>query len=272
VAQFREDHELGAGNAAGEQLGVAQVHHGVGGTLQHQRACADARLPQQAGVPCARDGLGGPRAGDGRPAALEFDETVGESVLALAARRQGILHVAAQRNLGGHAALRRDQPQRGGGHGVGEGPARRGGHQNQGVNAPRVVDRQLLGHHAAQAHAHHVSPADPGPIEHGHDVSGHVGDIERGGRQPAAPASPVVHQHQPEMPPQLPQHRPPPGAVQSHPLDQDQPGPPPVQLPSQFVGDPQLTTAGIPRPAHVVAALSTLAIACKVYQAHVYPQ
>jgi hypothetical protein len=135
-----------------------------------------------------------------------------------------------------------------------------------------VVNRQLLSHHAAQARAHHVGPADPCPIEHGHDVSGHVGDVKRIGREAASPASPVVHQHQPEMPPQFPQHRPPPGAVQAQPLDQDQPGPPPIQLSPQLVGDPQLTAAGIPRPAHVVAALSTLTIGCKVYQARVCPQ
>src|SRR5204862_8245580 len=109
-------------------------------------------------------------------------------------------------------------------------------------------------------------------IEHGHDVSGHVGNVKRSGRQAAAPASPVVYQDKPEMPPQFPQHRPPPGAVQAQPLDQDQPGPPPMQLPPQLIGDLQLTAAGIPCPAHVVAALSTLAIGCKVYRALIYPR
>ena len=132
-----------------------------------------------------------------------------------AAHRQGILHVAAQRNLARHAAGRGDQPQRGGWHGVGEGPAGRRGHENQGVNPLAVVNRQLLSHHAAQARAHHVGPADPRLIKHGDDVSSHVGDIKRSSWQAAAPAPPVVHQHEPEVPPQFPQHRPPPGAVQS---------------------------------------------------------
>jgi len=261
MAQLREDHELSAGNAAGEQLSVARVHHGVSGALQHQRACADARLPQHAGVPRARGGLGTPRAGRRRAGTLELDEAVGEPGLALAAaHRQGILHVAAQRHLARHAAGRGDQPQRGGRHGVGEGPARRGGHEDQRVNPLGVVNRQLLSHHAAQARAHHVGAAYPRLIKHGDDVSSHVGDIKRGGRLAAAPASPVVHQHKPEMPPQFPQHRPPPGAVQNHPLDQDQPGPPPRPPSPQLVRDPQLTAAGIPRPAHLVPAgsVSTL--------------
>ena len=64
MAQFREDHELGAGNAAGEELGVARIHHGVGGTLQLQQLQAQvADLGEQA----APGQQAGGQPGDGWP-------------------------------------------------------------------------------------------------------------------------------------------------------------------------------------------------------------
>ena len=45
MPQFREDHELRARDAVREQLAVARIDHGVRGSVQDQRACADARLP-----------------------------------------------------------------------------------------------------------------------------------------------------------------------------------------------------------------------------------
>ena len=166
-------------------------------------------------------------------------------------RRQGVFRVAAPRRLGRHAGGRHDQPHGGGGHGVGEGPARSRARQDETVNAFRVGDRQFLGHHAAQARPQHVGPADAGGIEHGHDVAGHVGYGERAGRPVAVPDAAVVHQHQPEVAPQFPQHRFPAETVQAHSLDQDQPRPPPVHGPAQLVGDPQRAVAGVPGPVHL---------------------
>jgi hypothetical protein len=65
---------------------------------------------------------------------------------------------------------------------------------------------------------HHVSPADASGIEHGDDIAGHVGYGKQSGRPVAAPAPPVVHQHKPEVAPQFPPHRFPPGTVETHPL------------------------------------------------------
>src|ERR1022692_4057161 len=91
-------------------------------------------------------------------------------------------------------------------------------------------------------------------IEHSEDIIGHIGDAKRSGRQVAAPASPVVHQHEPEMLLQLPYDRFPPEAIETHPLDQHQPWPPPMRHSTELVGDPQLTAAGIPRP-HIASSL-----------------
>ena len=83
---------------------------------------------------------------------------------------------------------------------IGEGPARRGRHQDEIANALRVVNRQFLSDHAAQAYPHHVGSPDARAVEHGEDIAGHVSDAERARRKIAASASPVVHQHQPEVP------------------------------------------------------------------------
>jgi hypothetical protein len=98
-----------------------------------------------------------------------------------------------------------------------------------------------------------VGLADASGIEHGDDIGGHGGYGKQAGRPVAAPASAVVYQHKPEVAPQFPPHRLPPGPVEAHPLDQDQPRPPPVHSSAQFVGDPQLTAAGVPGPGHVVS-------------------
>ena len=84
-----------------------------------------------------------------------------------------------------------------------------------------MVDGQFLSHHAAEAHAHRVGSADTCVVEHGDDIASHVGDAERAGWQVAEPASPVVHQHKPEMAAQLPRYRVPSVAVETHPLDQN---------------------------------------------------
>src|SRR6266571_3392937 len=69
---------------------------------------------------------------------------------------------------------------------------------------------------------------------------------------PAISATP----NEPVGRPLFPQHRLPPEAVKAHALDQNQPWPPPVQRSTQLVGDPQLTAAGIPRPAHIASSFS----------------
>ena len=92
-------------------------------------------------------------------------------------------------------------------HGESERPAGRRGRQDEPVNPIRVVNGQFLGHHAAEAHAHNVGSADTCVVERGDDVASHVGDAKRTGGQVAQAASPVVHQHQPEMPAQLPRYR-----------------------------------------------------------------
>jgi hypothetical protein len=63
-----------------------------------------------------------------------------------------------------------------------------------------VADGQFLGHHAAQARAEHVGPADAGRVEHRDDVIGHVGHAEPATRPVAVPRTPVVHQEEPEVP------------------------------------------------------------------------
>ena len=61
----------------------------------------------------------------------------------------------------------------------------------------------------------------PASVEHGDDITSHVGDAERAGWQVAEPASAVVHKHKPEMAPQLPRYRVPTVAVETHSLDQN---------------------------------------------------
>jgi len=102
-----------------------------------------------------------------------------------------------------------------------------------------------------------VGPADASGIEHGDDIAGHGGYAKQAGRPVTAPEPPVVHQHQPEMVPQFPQHRIPPGTVETHPLDQDQPWPP-VHSSAQLVGDPQVTAAGVPGPAHIASSAAAV--------------
>jgi hypothetical protein len=99
-----------------------------------------------------------------------------------------------------------------------------------------------------------VGPADASSIEHGDDIAGHVGYGKQSGRPVAAPAPPVVRQHKPEVAPQFPLHRLPPGPVETHPLDQNQPWPPPVHSSAQLVSDPQLTVKGVPGPAHLACS------------------
>ena len=249
MAQLRDRHQPGTRDAVREQLSVARVDDGVRAAVQDQRACLNARLPQAPRVPCSRGSLGRPGAAVGRPGALELDQAVDDFRILLAGpRRQRIFRVAAQRRPGRQAGRRRDQPHGGRGHPVGERPARCGAGQNETVDSLRVGDGHLLGHHAAQAHPHDVCPADPGGIEHGNDIAGHVGHAERTGRPVAAPGTPVIHQYQPEAPPQFPQHRLPPETVEAHPLNQDQPRPP-AHRSAQLVRDPQPAARRVPGPA-----------------------
>jgi hypothetical protein len=193
--------------------------------------------------------LGRHRFGVGLPGALDVDEAVYDFWLALdGVRRQGVLRVPAQRSLACHAPCRREEPHGDGWHRECERPAGRRGHQDERVDPVRVVHGQFLSHHAAQAHAHNVGSADTRIVEHGDDITSHVRDAERPGRQVAQSDSPVVHQYKPEMPPQLPRYRLPSVAVESHPLDQNQPWPLPVQLSTELVGDSQLTVRGVARP------------------------
>jgi len=263
MTQLGEGHEPGPWDAVREQPAVARVDHGVRAAVQDQRAGTDAPLPQAAGVPCSRGCLGRPDPGVRWPGALELEEAVHEfRMVPDGGHRQGVFRVAAPRPLGRHVGGRRDQPHRGGGHRVGEGPARRGAHQDEAVDAFRVADRQFLGHHAAQARPHHVGPAYAGGVEHRDDVAGHVGDGERAGRPVAVPDAAVVHQHKPEVPPQFPQHGFPAETVQAHPLDQDQPRPPPVHGAAQLVGDPQRAAAGVPDPVHLAGKPVYIASTC----------
>jgi hypothetical protein len=120
---------------------------------------------------------------------LKFDEAIDEfwTTLEGGAPSKGILRVAAQRHLARHVAGRRDQPRRDGRHRVGEGPTRCRGHKNEALHPLWVVNRQLLSHHAAQAHPHHVGPADTCAIEHGDDITRHIGDAKRTCRQALYP-------------------------------------------------------------------------------------
>jgi hypothetical protein len=79
--------------------------------------------------------------------------------------------MAARRNLPGQAAGPGDQRRGDGWHGIGEGPARRGRHQDEIANALWVVNRHFLSDHAAQAYPHHVSSADARAVKHGEDVA-----------------------------------------------------------------------------------------------------
>jgi hypothetical protein len=103
-----------------------------------------------------------------------------------------------------------------------------------------------------------MGPVDARGIEHGDDITGHVGHGERPGRPVAVSGSPVVDQHQPEPAAQLLQHRLPPRAVEPHPLDQDQPGPLPAHGATQVIGDPHVTAAGMPDTAHAAPALMAI--------------
>ncbi len=222
MAQLGEGHEPGSRDAVREQPAVARVDHGIRAAVQDQRAGADTRFPQPADVPCSRCRLGWQHVGVRWAGALQLKEA-GHEFWAVpdSVRRQGVFHVAAPRRRGRHAGGRDEHPYGGGRHGVGEGPARSRARQHETVNSLRVADRQLLGHHAAQARPQHVGLADAGGVEHRDDIAGHVGDGERAGRPVAVPDAAVVHQHEPEVPPQFPQHGFPAETVQAHPLDQD---------------------------------------------------
>jgi hypothetical protein len=73
MTQLGEDHQLGARDAAREQPRVARVDHGVGATVQDQRAGLDAPLPQPSGVPGSRGRLGRQGRGVRWPGTLDLD-------------------------------------------------------------------------------------------------------------------------------------------------------------------------------------------------------
>ena len=183
MAQLGEGHEPGSRDAVREQPAVARVDHGIRAAVQDQRAGADTRFPQPADVPCSRCRLGWQHVGVRWAGALQLEEA-GHEFWAVpdSVRRQGVFHVAAPRRRGRHAGGRDEHPYGGGRHGVGEGPARSRARQHETVNSLRVADRQLLGHHAAQARPQHVGLGDAGGVEHRDDIAGHVGDGERAGR------------------------------------------------------------------------------------------
>ena len=107
---------------------------------------------------------------------LQLEKAIDEFWMALdGPRGQGILRVAAPCHLGPDDGGDQDQPHGGRGHGVGEGPARCRAGKDETVDPLGVGNRQLLGHHPAQAGPHHVGPADASGIEHGDDIAGHGG-------------------------------------------------------------------------------------------------
>ena len=71
---------------------------------------------------------------------------------------------------------------------VGKGPAGRGDTRTEVVHPVRVVERQFLSDHAAQAYPITWALLMPAAVEHGEDVPGHIGDAERAVRQAAASA------------------------------------------------------------------------------------
>jgi hypothetical protein len=161
-------------------------------------------LPQSPGVQRSRGGLGRQRRRVRRLGVLQLEKAIDEFWMVLdGPRRQGILRVAAPCYLGREASGRQDQPHGGTGHGAGEGPARCRARQDETVDPLRVGNRQLLGHHPAQARPHYVGLADASVIEHRDDIAGHGGYRKQAGRPVAAAAPPVVHQHKPEVAPQF---------------------------------------------------------------------
>jgi hypothetical protein len=241
MAEAGEGHQPGARDPVGQQPPVAWVDDGIGVALQDQRAGPDTGLPLPRGIAGARDRLGRQRAAVRRvprAALLELQQTADEFGLVLdGPRGQGVLGEAAPFLLGAQAGGPDELSHRGHGHGIGERPARRGAGQDQGVDPLRVGDGQFLGHQAAQARPQHVGPANTGIVEHGQDVTGHVGHAEPAGPAVAVPEPAVVDEDEAEVTLEVRQHGLPASAVEAHALDQDQPGPPPAQGAAQLVSD-----------------------------------
>ena len=191
--------EPGIRDSPGEKPRVARVDHGVRVAVHDQRARLDARLPQLARVPRSRASLGRQEPGIRGPRAEGADQAVDEFWLAQhGTLGQRVLDMAAHGGFRRHPGGRGDEPHGRRGHRVGERPARRRADQDEAVDSLRVLDRELLGYHAAQARAQQVGTVHPGSVEHREDVTHHVGYRERARRAITAPESPVVDEHQPE--------------------------------------------------------------------------
>ena len=83
-----------------------------------------------------------------------------------------------------------------------------------------MPDREILRDHSAQARAEDMNGAGPDVIKDGEDIADH-GLHAHGARGTAADA-PVVHEHQPEPPAQVPNDRPPARRVEAKALDEQE--------------------------------------------------
>ena len=243
-----EGHEPGTRDAVGEQPAVARVDQGIRAAMQDERAGTDAPLPVPACIPCSRGRLGRTRrrplsGSPGAPAdGHEFWTVPGRHLPTRRFPCDGASAVmrAAEAIVRTEAAWRGRRRATPGRCTPGQDSSTRSGWLSASSWAtmpPRLAPSTWARRMPVSSTAT-ISPAMSATVN-------------ESARLVAVPDAAVVHQHEPEVPPQFPQHRFPAEPVQAHPLDQDQPRPPLVHGPAQFVGDPQRAAAGVPGPVHL---------------------